>query len=202
MSRPLQRSSGDDDLAQSLASLNIGSQDHAAQAVLKVFYHASCLNHRFTRPDFDQPDGRQIEAHDASIVERPERLRAVLAGVHAAMARHPGRIALQTTEAILPLTSAAVQSIHGPLQATDDSDYARALQDWLKNVDQQHRRGNCEIPSGYSQTDLYLAAGPAGSQSAIEGALGAACLAIDEVCQAPAGGVRFVACRPPGHVSL
>lgn len=202
MSRPLVRP-GDDDLAQSLASLSIATapETQATPSLLKVFYHAACLHHRFTRPDFEASDGRQPEAHDASIVERPERLRAVLAGVHAAMARHPGRIMLQTTEASLSLSSTAFKTIHGPLQATDESDYARALSGWLRHVQERHDRGKSEIPSGYSQSDLYLAAGPTGSQMAIEGALGASCQAVDEVCQSSTGGVRFVACRPPGHVS-
>lgn len=189
-----------DDLAQTFSSLNLEAASPApSEAACVVLYHAACLLHTFTRP---QNNSDQIEAHDASIVERPERLRAVLAGVHAAMARHPGRISLQTTEASLSLASAAVRAIHGPLHVTDDVHYASNLQDWLDNVDSRHKKGLSEIPEGFSQGDLYLAAGPKGSQLAIQGALGAACQAIDEVCADPdQGGIRFVAARPPGHVS-
>lgn len=191
-----------DELATSLSQLQLGPQ--RTEPPCLVLYHAACLNHRYTRPDASESaTGRQAEAHDAACVERPERLRAVLCGIHAAINRHPGRVSLQTTQASLSLASNLVKAVHGPLQVTNTSDYAHDLQSWLGNVEKQHKTGQSEIPEGYPQGDLYLAAGPDGSQTALEGALGAACQAVDQVCAEPdQGGVRFVAVRPPGHVSL
>lgn len=135
-----------------------------------------------------QPKGllhRFIRHKDAStIVERPERLRAVAVGTAAAVARlqehntpslrigtqsyDPSdeltaaldRLALTpksapcqiltTTSTANILTSDAAKFIHGEPQ-----EYLSKLSSWALSSEDKIRTGESEIPTGYSQGDLY-----------------------------------------------
>ena len=102
--------------------------------------------------------------------------------------------AISSTLRRLPLNSPAVALAHGP-------QYPAQLLAHIHSVAARHAAGESEVPEPLSQGDLYLCER---SLEALEGALGACCQAVDEVC-APArdthtsGQKRFVSVRPPGH---
>ncbi|KIL66821.1 hypothetical protein M378DRAFT_160323 [Amanita muscaria Koide BX008] len=214
-----------------------------------VFIQDACYLHQFIRS--------RATSH---IVERPERLRAVMIGVSASIARLEealtpstpsisptlsasilsggttseqastetedieaamGRMALtqqqQTptvdinpnipativhSQAIVDLLNhPAVKFIHGDV---DGDVYIQNLIRWAQESADKVEKGESEIPPGLSQGDLYLCPQ---SLDAIQGALGAACEAVDRVMMSknssdsPMDQLHraFVAIRPPGH---
>ncbi|KAF8328210.1 histone deacetylase domain-containing protein [Cantharellus anzutake] len=158
-----------------------------------------------------QPRGllhRFIRHRDlSSIVERPERLRAVAIGIAAARAalevqRDRADPALGVTDGLVDailklridgiestggiafhilsanfssnsLASAAVRFIHG-----EPSEYLSKVLSWALNSEDVIRRGESEIPKGFSQGDLYLCPQ---SIDALSGAVSAVFQAVDMV---------------------
>lgn len=184
-----------------------------------ILLQSSCHLHRYTRNE-----------SDAHIVERADRLRSVLMGVAIAHGRltatspdkgksresttieevndlekllegmnigPPERLAdgwpfsISSTPRRLKLDSPAVHLAHG-------AEYASRLAGYINNVAARHAQKESEVPEPLSQGDLYLCQE---SLDALEGALGACCEAVDQICSpsSPAGSSRFVSIRPPGH---
>lgn len=77
-------------------------------------------------------------------------------------------------------------------------DYIPRLLSYTANVEAAHLAQQSEVPLDLPQGDLYLC--NQGSLEALEGALGACCEAVDQVCSKDAHRAkRFVSVRPPGH---
>ncbi|RPD62553.1 Arginase/deacetylase [Lentinus tigrinus ALCF2SS1-7] len=100
------------------------------------------------------------------------------------------------------LNNAAVKFVHGDIERDI---YLENIRKWAQESEDKVRKGESEIPEGYSQGDLYLCPG---SLDAIQGALGTVCEAVDAVLAGPrvttsdergAPSQAFVAVRPPGH---
>lgn len=173
-----------------------------------VVLHDSCYGHRFSRPPATVEDL-------ASIVERPERLKASSLGVAMAYVRLGGRHAdgehdvhpkrdpttiphlpfrIRRTNRRMSLLSAPVVAVHGKdtmkeLEAMCNSALSKLA---TKRIEvERNNKAKPELHSG----DLYL--GPH-SLEAMEGAIGAVCEAVDTVFT---HGPRrsYVSIRPPGH---
>ncbi|KAK7054525.1 histone deacetylase [Paramarasmius palmivorus] len=197
-----------------------------------IFIQDVCYKHKF------------IRSRDTStVVERPERVRAVKVGIAAALARLEevdsmpssvspkqsddsdvlaaaldkmkldgpsttqlstyGPIAVIHSSASVPLLgSAAVKFVHGDIEGDV---YLENICKWAAESTEKIGRGESEIPEGLPQGDLYLCPE---SISAVEGAVGTTCEAVDTVISgslssgSPSGTEikrAFVAVRPPGH---
>lgn len=86
--------------------------------------------------------------------------------------------------------AAAITLAHG-------DDYIPQLCTYLRDTASKLVAHESEVPNSLSQGDLYLCDT---SLQALEGALGACCHAIDEICvQGRTNVRRFVSIRPPGH---
>lgn len=195
-------------------------EDPSPKAAIGFISQASCYLHRYTRND-----------SDAHIVERADRLRSVFMGVAVAHGRFKatkldkgkGREDVKASEDLsdlekllggmniaapkdiaegwpfsissvsrtLPLKSAAVDFAHGP-------EYSQKLLSYISDVAARHASKESEVPEHLSQGDLYLCQE---SLQALEGALGACCEGVDQICQdrTSVGARRFVSIRPPGH---
>lgn len=98
-----------------------------------------------------------------------------------------------TTSRRLALASpveAAIALAHG-------EDYIPKLTSYLVNTVHRQGTGQSEVPDSLSQGDLYLCES---STEALEGALGACCDGVDQVCSQGVSHIRrFVSVRPPGH---
>ncbi|KAF8312120.1 Arginase/deacetylase [Clavulina sp. PMI_390] len=199
-----------------------------------------------------QPKGllhRFIRSKDTStVVERPERLRAVAVGIAVAAARleellgpltpphalspHDTNLKIESAEDVLTdaldrlaissepsasvstrvapfnildaspvtldlLTNPALEFVHG--EATD---YLSKVVSWAAESETRIKAGESEIPTGYSQGDLYLCPQ---SIEAIAGAASAMCEAVDMSMGRGSPALKhevprvFVAARPPGH---
>ncbi|KAJ7160264.1 Arginase/deacetylase [Mycena filopes] len=190
-----------------------------------IFLQDACFQHRY------------IRSRDTSaIVERPERLRAVLVGLSAAISRlegvapveakpqaldpddlasHLGRLKIepdaatdllkhssnqpvsivQSSASADILSHPAVKYVHGDI---DGDVYLETLVRWVKESREKVDKGESEIPANLSQGDLYLCPE---SLTAIQGAAGTVCEAVDAVAGSSANPINhaFVAIRPPGH---
>ncbi|KAJ8520922.1 hypothetical protein ONZ45_g2281 [Pleurotus djamor] len=179
-------------------------------ASASVFLQASCYDHQYIR-----------SKDTSSIVERPERLRAVTIGLASTLSRLAGplsstkeedsdlvkafeRININSTRAqglrvvhstavAQLLNHPAIKFVHGDI---DGDKYLENLLSWVKDSRTKIANGQSEIPDGLSQGDLYLCPG---SVDAIQGALGTICQAVDSVLNPQEPGRAFVAIRPPGH---
>ncbi|KAI0685400.1 histone deacetylase domain-containing protein [Cytidiella melzeri] len=181
-----------------------------------VFLQEACLLHKW------------IRTRDRSnVYERPERLRAVNAGLAAAYAQleyaATARVdtdSLERKKAWRPFdvvrssatldisTHPAAAYIHGQLVDGAASSYGTHLKSWCQRSKEEIARSGSEISDMYEQ-DLYLCPE---SITAFQGALGTVCEAVDAVMAArPAGfdlmnlkaqslnSRAFVVVRPPGH---
>ncbi|KOS21160.1 Histone deacetylase HOS3 [Escovopsis weberi] len=180
-----------------------------------VIVDDAVYGHRFSRP-------RTSKNALASIVERPERIKAGLLGVSLAYVRlgerhsdgafpiHPKRN-METLPSIpfrihkssrrLSLSSPAVTNVHGTKWMEDLKRMCENAESILAMGGKELQRptssnGPAQPPQeDLHEGDLYLCSE---SLSAMEGALGAVCEAVDTVFSL---GPRraFVAIRPPGH---
>lgn len=173
-----------------------------------VVLHDSCYGHRYSRPPASAEDL-------ASIVERPERLKASTLGVALAYVRLGGRHAdgehdvnprrdptsipylpfrIRRSNRRMSLLAPPVVAVHGKdtmkeLEAMCSSALSKLATNRIEV--ERTQKGKPELHSG----DLYL--GPH-SLEAMEGALGAVCDAIDTVfTEGPRR--SYVSIRPPGH---
>ncbi|KAL2105703.1 hypothetical protein VUR80DRAFT_7874 [Thermomyces stellatus] len=173
-----------------------------------VVLHDSCYGHRYTRPPATVEDL-------ASIVERPERLKASSLGIALAYVRLGGRHAdgehdvhpkrdpttiphlpfrIRRSNRRMPLLSPPVVAVHGKetmkeLEAMCGSTLTKLATNRIEI--ERNQKTKPELHSG----DLYL--GPH-SLEAMEGALGAVCEAVDTVFS-PGPRRSYVSIRPPGH---
>ncbi|KAF7348121.1 Histone deacetylase HOS3 [Mycena sanguinolenta] len=182
-----------------------------------IYLQDACFGHRYIR-------SRDLSA----IVERPERLRAVAIGLSAAISRLEAarsqtpspddlvaQLARLNIESKLSESSVdspvsivrssatadilkhpAVKYIHGDI---DGDVYLENLVRWIRESKEKVDKGESEIPAGLSQGDLYLCPE---SISAIQGAIGTICEAVDAVLgpnQTELVNRAFVIIRPPGH---
>ncbi|KAG5918949.1 hypothetical protein E4U42_006692 [Claviceps africana] len=180
-----------------------------------VILNDAVYGHRFSRP-------RTSRSALNTIVERPERIKASVLGISTAyvrlggrhcQGRHPIRpktnmwdvnsipFRIHKTTRRLPLTSPAVTNVHGTkwmeeLKLMCDSAESTLAMGGKELQRREIFRGPDDpTPQQLHEGDLYLCAE---SLSAMEGALGAVCEAVDTVF---GNGPRkaFVAVRPPGH---
>ncbi|KAG5945058.1 hypothetical protein E4U53_006769, partial [Claviceps sorghi] len=180
-----------------------------------VILNDAVYGHRFSRP-------RTSRSALNTIVERPERIKASVLGISTAYVRLGGRhcqgrqpirpktnmwdvnsipFRIHKTTRRLPLTSPAVTNVHGTKWMEELKLMCDSAESTLAMGGKELQRR--EIPRGpddptprqLHEGDLYLCAE---SLSAMEGALGAVCEAVDTVF---GNGPRkaFVAVRPPGH---
>jgi histone deacetylase HOS3 len=213
-----------------------------------IFIQDVCYKHKF------------IRSRDTStVVERPERVRAVKVGLAAALARLEevdstpssvsskpsddpdilaaalnkmnldgssttrlstyGPITVIHSSASMPLLgSEAVKFVHGDIEGDV---YLENICKWAAESTEKIGRGESEIPEGLPQGDLYCqyrtltpfhctysSTVCPESISAMEGAVGTTCEAVDTVINgslssgSPSGTEikrAFVAVRPPGH---
>lgn len=173
-----------------------------------VVLHDSCYGHRYSRAPASVEDL-------ASIVERPERLKASTLGVALAYVRLSGLHAdgqhyvhpkldpttipdlpfrIRRTNRRMSLLSPAVVAVHGKdtmkeLEAMCSSSLSKIATSRIEI--ERTQKSKPEFHSG----DLYL--GPH-SLEAMEGALGAVCDAVDTVF-GPGPRRSYVSIRPPGH---
>lgn len=173
-----------------------------------VILHDSCYGHRYSRAPASVEDL-------ASIVERPERLKASTLGVALAYVRLSGLHAdgqhqihpeldpttipnppfrIRRSNRRVSLLSPAVVAVHGKdtmkeLEAMCTSSLSKIVTS--RNEVERIQKSKPEFHSG----DLYL--GPH-SLEAMEGALGAVCDGIDTVF-GPGPRRSYVSIRPPGH---
>lgn len=195
------------------------NHQHASSPVFGFISQAACHLHRYTRND-----------SDAHIVERADRLRSVFMGVAIAHGRltstKSGKatemdgtksaevsdlekllggmnigsgqnisegwpFTITSTSRRMKLDSPAVQFVHG-------TEYATKLCAYIADVPRRHANKESEVPEPLSQGDLYLCQE---SLEALEGAIGACCEAVDQICTEKSlqGARRFVSIRPPGH---
>lgn len=181
-----------------------------------VILHDAVYGHRFSRP-------RTSRSGLATIVERPERVKAAVLGVSTAYVRLGGRhsegaypvhprlnahdlpsipFRIQKTSRKLSLLSQAVTNVHGTKWMEELKTMCEAAETKLamggKELQRpEMNRGTTAPPEKFHEGDLYLCAE---SLDAMEGALGAVCEAVDAVFSPGPGPQRaFVAIRPPGH---
>lgn len=181
-----------------------------------VVLHDSCYGHRFSRP-------KTSRAALATIVERPERIKACVLGVAAAYvllgerhadgdyAPHPSMNAahipsvpfrIQKSTRRLPLLSPAVTNVHGTkwmeeLRVMCESAEGKLAMGGKELQRPEMSRGaDQEQPAKLHEGDLYLCSE---SLEALEGSLGAVSDAVDAVFSEGGPKRAFVAVRPPGH---
>ncbi|KAJ5175390.1 uncharacterized protein N7482_001267 [Penicillium canariense] len=182
-----------------------------------VVVHDACYGHRFSRP-------RASKAVLASIVERPERIRACVLGISAAYIRlgrrHEGErfaprpdldlhllpappFQIRKTSRSLPIQDSAVTDVHGNLWMTGLKSMCDVAESRLaltgKELVRPHVEGNKDTPAPGPELhsgDLYLCSE---SLDAFQGALGGVCDGIDAVFGPGPTSRAFVCIRPPGH---
>ncbi|KAI2621297.1 hypothetical protein GGR54DRAFT_96838 [Hypoxylon sp. NC1633] len=177
-----------------------------------VVLHDACYGHLFSRP-------RTTKSQLSNIVERPERLQAVVLGIAAAYVRLGGHYAgaqqpvhpvslpnvpfrIYKTARALALDSTIVTNVHGTqwmkeLKIMCDSAESKlvANANEVRRLD-VNRGPNASPPRELNEGDLYLCSE---SLDAFQGALGAVCEAVDGVLGNSPHKRAFVAVRPPGH---
>ncbi|KAH7159839.1 hypothetical protein B0J13DRAFT_114376 [Dactylonectria estremocensis] len=181
-----------------------------------VILHDAVYGHRFSRP-------RTSRSALATIVERPERVKAAVLGVSTAYVRLGGRhcegtyaihprldvhdlpgipFRIRNTSRKVSLLSQPVTNVHGAkwmeeLKTMCDAAEAKLAMGGKELQRLEMNRGTTAPAEKFHEGDLYLCAE---SLDAMEGALGAVCEAVDAVCSPEPGPQRaFVAIRPPGH---
>lgn len=184
-----------------------------------VILQDNCYGHRFSRP-------RTSKAGLATIVERPERIRACILGIATAYVRLGGRhedgampphpktdvkkltsipFGIHKTNRTLPLTSPAAIAIHGLKWMSELSTMCDSAETKLAlNGKELVRPAVPALLNGSGtkerpklhEGDLYLCSG---SLSALEGALGGVCEGVDAVFVEKGPKRAFVCIRPPGH---
>jgi histone deacetylase HOS3 len=195
------------------------NENQLSSPALGFIFQSACHLHRYTRND-----------SDAHIVERADRLRSVFMGIAVAhgrlLANDVGKgkgkekvkqahdetdledllnnlninapksifqdwpFSIASTPRRLPFTAEAVKFAHGEA-------YSARLAGYISDVSSKHAKQESEVPEPLSQGDLYLCQE---SLEAMEGALGACCEAVDDVCKTTSTSARrFVSIRPPGH---
>lgn len=181
-----------------------------------VVVHDACYGHRFSRP-------RASRAVLASIVERPERIRACVLGISAAYVRmgrrHEGEcfaprpdldlhllppppFQIRKTSRSLPLQDSAVTHVHGNQWMTDLKGMCDVAESRLALSGKELTRPRTEGGDGavngpqLHSGDLYLCSE---SLDAFQGALGGVCDGIDAVFDQGPTTRAFVCIRPPGH---
>lgn len=200
-------------MEKELKLLHGDSSIHHPETV--VILHDACYGHRFSRP-------RPTKLSFNTIVERPERIQAVVLGVSTAYVRlgerhcdgkHPVDLHLdpttlpnipfriQKTTRTLAINSPTVTNVHGTKWMDDlkymcdatETKLADRMNEVLRPDDTE-----ADIKAGnvLHKGDLYLCAE---SLNAFEGALGAVCDAVDAVFGNSPYKRAFVAVRPPGH---
>lgn len=196
---------------------------HSSESTLDhktvVILQDNCYGHRFSRP-------RTSKAGLATIVERPERIRACILGLATAYVRLGGRhkdgampplpkrdmkklssipFRIHKTNRTLPLTSPAAIAIHGLKWMSELSTMCDSAETKLAlNGKELVRPGVPALLNGsctkeqpkLHEGDLYLCSG---SLSALEGALGGVCEGVDAVFVEKGPKRAFVCIRPPGH---
>ncbi|KFA77649.1 hypothetical protein S40288_02707 [Stachybotrys chartarum IBT 40288] len=186
-----------------------------AQTDAVVILHDAVYGHRFSRP-------RTSRGALSTIVERPERIKAGVLGLSTAYVRlaerhcngavppHPDAdiqaldrvpFRIHKTARSLPLSSQAVTNVHGTkwmeeLTIMCDSAESKLAMGGKELQRPDMARGpDHPTPQRLHEGDLYLCSE---SRSAMEGATGAVCEAVDTVLgQGPRR--AFVNVRPPGH---
>lgn len=185
------------------------------QAKTTVIIHDMCYGHRFSRP-------RTSKANLNTIVERPERIRACVAGISAAYVRLGKRYTggahairpdidtsdlaappfqLRKTSRTMPLSSPPVTHVHGTKWMEELKIMCDTAEEKLivngKELTRPatHGRSSPAAPK-FHEGDLYLCAE---SLNALEGALGGVCEAVDSVFGSGPIERAFVCIRPPGH---
>lgn len=181
-----------------------------------VIVHDACYGHRFSRP-------RASKGLLASIVERPERIRACVLGIAAAYVRlgrrHAGErfaphpdldlhmlpppFQIRKTARSLALSDIAVTNVHGTQWMSDLKSMCDAAESRLALTGKELVRPRAEGNDGLAFSgpplhsgDLYLCSE---SLNAFEGALGGVCEGIDAVLGPGPTSRTFVCIRPPGH---
>lgn len=180
-----------------------------------VVLNDAVYGHRFSRP-------RTSRGVLGTIVERPERIKAIVLGLAAAYVRlgerhsagscplHPRRdilglpsipFRIRKTTRRLPLISPAVTNVHGmkwmeEFKMMCDSAEVKLAMGGKELQRPDVKRGADEpVPEKLHEGDLYLCSE---SLDAVEGALGAVCEAVDTVF-GDGPNRAFVGIRPPGH---
>lgn len=187
------------------------------QSKTVVVVHDACYGHRFSRP-------RASKGALASIVERPERIRACVLGISAAYVRlghrHAGaRFAphpdldlhslppppfqIRKTARSLTLSDSAVTNVHGMQWMCDLKNMCEIAESRLALTGKELVRPRTEGNDGLAFSgpplhsgDLYLCSE---SLNAFEGALGGVCDGVDAVLGSGPTSRAFVCIRPPGH---
>lgn len=181
-----------------------------------VIVHDACYGHRFSRP-------RASKGVLASIVERPERIRACVLGIAAAYVRlgrrHAGErfaphpeldlhslpppFQIRRTDRTLALSDTAVTNVHGTQWMGDLKTMCAVAESRLALTGKELVRPRTDGNDGLAFSgpplhsgDLYLCSE---SLNAFEGALGGVCEGIDAVLGPGPSSRAFVCVRPPGH---
>lgn len=179
-----------------------------------VVLHDACYGHRFSRP-------KTSRASLLTIVERPERVIAIIEGLSMAYVRLGGRhiggafplhpkspiaappFRIKKSTRSLPLEHPAVTQVHGAewmkeLKTMAEGAGARLALDGkeLTRPSPSSSEPKASAKPRLHEGDLYLCSE---SLNAFQGALGGVCDAVDAVFH-PSGPRRAFACvRPPGH---
>lgn len=111
--------------------------------------------------------------------------------LHSAPQLPQGRpFSILSSQRRIPLSSSFVSQVHG-------EKYLQSLGSYIAETPAKHAQKESEVPNSLSQGDLYLCQD---SLQSVEGALGACCDAVDDVCSSRSPqSRRFVCIRPPGH---
>lgn len=127
----------------------------------------------------------------ATIVERPERIKASSLGIGAAMNEMPSRLKLQISSKRADLNSSHVSKVHG-------DDWGKRLYKLCDESTEKLAKRELEVPDDWHYGDIYLCQG---TIDALEGNLGAIETTIDDLFNQDKQNNAFIALRPPGHHS-
>ena len=176
-----------------------------------VIIHDACYGHRFSRP-------KTTKTNLSLIVERPERVQAVVRGISSAYVRLGGRYGEGLTRApggipfrvrrstrLVPITSSVVTNVHGVKWMEELQTMCGAAGERLATGKSEMTRiedANSAVQKPQLHAgDLYLSPE---SELAFQGALGGVFDAVDQVFEPEIEGQAstrkaFVCVRPPGH---
>ncbi|KAL7275073.1 histone deacetylase [Rhizina undulata] len=165
-----------------------------------VILHDTSYQHRYSRPNTSKAD---LD----TIVERPERIPAAVLGATSAQTRAgKSKISIRKSTRMGGLLDPEVMLVHAHgAHGKGGKTWPEELSTMCSGAMDKLKRGECEVPKGFHQGDLYLCGE---SREDLEGCLGAIYDAVDLVFgnKVEAGergriGVKraFVCIRPPGH---